>query len=368
MPLDDLVTVHGEPSFILANKVVKATLTRRAGHLAPVRFRLGQRWVEPFALAPWKPQDLAEGDPVIRVLRGDYFCLPFGSSLGISNVHGDTANAEWKLASADPGRLVLDMQVRRPACRVTKTIGIRAGQRAIYQEHVIEGLQGRFNFGHHAILRFPETGGPYHVNVSPFRFGRVKPELFSNPAAREYGALKTGARFTSLAKVALATGGTTSLHAYPARPGFDDLVMLSSRTGDFAWTAATLDGYVWIALKDPRVLPSTLFWISNGGRHAPPWNGIHRGRLGLEEVCSHYSDGPEVARQDRLRSFGIPTSFAFRRKAPKIVRVIHLVHPIPKNFGGVRSIRRDSDGSAIEITGLNGHHLLAPVDWNFLYR
>ena len=61
-----------------------------------------------------------------------------------------------------------------------------------------------------------------------------------------------------------------------------------AKPGDFAWTAATLDGYVWISLKDPRTLPSTLFWISNGGRHGEPWNGRHLRRLGLEEICGHF--------------------------------------------------------------------------------
>ena len=364
MPLRKM---HGEPSYILKNKDIELYLTRRGGHMAPVKFRLGKRWVQPYALAPWEPQDLLAGPPIIRVLRGDYFCLPFGSSKGVKDVHGETANDKWDLLEHSQERLVLEMKVKAPHCKVRKTLSVHKDQRAIYQEHRIEGLSGRYNFGHHAILLFPENGGPYHVNTSPFRFGSVKPDLFSNPLDREYGALKTGSRFTSLGKVALANGGYTSLHEYPARRGFEDLVMVSSKPGDFAWTAATLDGYVWICLKDPRTLPNTLFWMSNGGRHGAPWNGTHLRRLGLEEVCGHYSDGLEISRQDRLKKFGVPTTLPFNPIEPKSIRVIHLVHPVPKNFGKVMYVERES-GAAVTLHGEKGRPVRMPVHWNFLHE
>ncbi|MSU46464.1 MAG: hypothetical protein EXS42_04925 [Lacunisphaera sp.] len=40
---------------------------------------------------------------------------------------------------------------------------------------------------------------------------------------------------------------------------------------------------VWFALKDPRVLASTVLWYSSGGRH--------RGVLGLEDVASYFHIG-----------------------------------------------------------------------------
>lgn len=365
---EKLAMVHGEPSYPLANGDVALYLTRRAGHMSPVRFRLGKRWVQPYAMAPWQPTEIDQAlPPVLRVLRGDYFCLPFGSSKGIKDVHGETANEGWELISQGPGRLVLEMEVKAPKCRVRKTLSIKSGQRAVYQEHRIEGLQGRYNFGHHAILLFPDKGGPYHVNVSPFRFGSVKPDAFSDPLAREYGALKTGGRFTALDKVPLANGGTTSLQRYPARQGFEDLVMMTSKPGDFAWTAATLDGYIWVSLKDPRTLPSTLFWHSNGGRHGAPWNGSHLRRLGLEEVCGHYSDGLEVSRKNKLRAQGVPTTLAFKAKEPKSIRLIHLVHPVPQKFGMVVKVDKDGTGTQITVTGSGGRSIKVPVDWAFLH-
>jgi hypothetical protein len=369
-PLDgeSLAIVHGEPSFRLANRDVELHLTHRAGHMGPVRFRLGKRWVQPYALAPWQPEELgSEFPPVLRVLRGDYFCLPFGSSKGVADAHGETANDAWELIEKGLGRLSLEMRVGAPACTVRKTLSIKEGQRAVYQEHRIEGLQGRYNFGHHAILQFPDKGGPYHVNTSPFHYGSVKTDPFSDPLAREYGALKTGERFTSLGKVPLANGGFTSLQEYPARQGFEDLIMVSSKPGDFAWSAATLDGYLWISLKDPRTLPSTLFWISNGGRHAAPWSGRHLRRLALEEVCGHFSDGLEISRQNRLKAEGVPTTLAFKSKEAKSIRNIHVVHPVAAGFGRVERIDPGGNGTHITVTGSQGKTARVPVDWAFLH-
>jgi hypothetical protein len=365
---DALPVVHGEPSFALQGRDVELWLTRRGGHLAPVRFRLGKRWVEPYALAPWRPGEIGEEfPPILHVLRGDFFCLPFGGGKEIRHGHGETANENWEPVESGTARLVTEMKVGNPACTVRKTLSIRDGHRAVYLEHRIEGLKGRFNFGHHAVIRFPETGGPYHVNVSPFKFGSVKPEPFSNPQEREYGALKTGARFKSLGKVPLAAGGNADLRLYPARRGFEDLIMVAAKPGDFAWTAATLDGYLWISLKDPRSLPGTLFWISNGGRHAAPWNGRHLGRLGLEDVCSHFCDGLETSRQDRLKAQGIPTTRSFKPKESVSIRVIHLVHPVPASFGRVERIERDPDGGHVRAEGSGGKFVRIPVDWGFLH-
>ena len=106
---ESLATVHGEPSYILSNRDVELAVIRRGGHLAPVRFRLGKRWVEPYALAPWLPDGVDPSlPPVLKVLRGDYLCFPFGGGKGIKDPHGETANEAWNLSQSGSGRLVLD--------------------------------------------------------------------------------------------------------------------------------------------------------------------------------------------------------------------------------------------------------------------
>ena len=198
----------------------------------------------------------------------------------------------------------------------------------------------------------------------------MKTEPFSNPLNREYGALKTGGRFTSLAKVPLANGGFTTLQEYPARQGFEDLIMVASVPGDFAWSAATLDGYIWVSLKDPRTLPNTLFWHSNGGRHGAPWSGRHLRRLALEEICGHFSDGLEISRKNPLKAQGVATTLPFKAKEAKSIRNIHVVHPVAADFGRVEKVERvetGGNGSHLVVTGSSGKTVRVPVDWGFLH-
>lgn len=359
-------TVHGEKSFRMGNSLVDLSLTERGGHMAPVRFKLGRKWVSPYSLAPWDSGECEKGTPpILQVLRGDFFCIPFGASKAVPVVHGDTANAKWMLRAAGSDSLELGMEMKAIPGRVRKRIHLEEGHRAVYQEHLLSGVNGNFNYGHHAILQFPETGFQCRVSTSPFLFGSVKPDPFTDPAIGEYGALKTGATFSSLKKVPLATGGYTDLTKYPDRNGFEDLIMVSSKPGNLAWTAVTFADYVWIALKDPRVLPSTLFWISNGGRHQKPWKGRHRNRMGLEEVCSYFCDGLELSTRDLLKDKRIPTSRQFDPGESFKVRQVHLVHPVPRDFGLVANVRPVTKSDTVEIVSESGASVLAPVRWSY---
>jgi len=359
------ILIHGAESFGIEADLVTACCTGTGGHLAPVRFDIGGRWVTPYSLAPWQPAECAEGTPpILRLLRGDFFCLPFGENPGL-DVHGEPANSDWECVAHEPARLVMRLAMRELPGTVTKTVSLKAGQRALYQEHLVEGLDGHFNYGHHAIIEFPAQGGPYFVNTGPFKYGSTFPKAFSDATSGEKQALAVGAEFTSLAKVPRLDGGTTSLNEYPARDGCEDLIMVSSSDPEFGWTAATLDGYVWVSLKDTRILPSTLFWISNGGRPNPPWNGVHRRRIGLEEVNSYFCEGLELSRQDLLADRGIATAGRFAADVPCAIRALHVAHPVPPEFGMVTSVeRRDDD--AITITGANGQTVVAPVNWQFI--
>lgn len=360
--------VHGEPSYRLANENVELYVTRRGGHLAPAFFQIGDRRVSPYALAPWQPQDYGDDmPPLLRVLRGDFFCLPFGPSEKNGPIHGETANGTWEVLTAKDAELTLQMTLHAMAGQVIKRIRLNSSHRAIYQEHTVFGLTGKFSVGYHAILQFPEEGGPYKVNTSAFHFGSTNPVPAGDPAVGEYSILKPNAEFSSLAEVPLATGGTTSLQDYPNRAGYEDIAMVSSQDGDFAWTAATLDGYVWISLKDPRMLPNTVFWMSNGGRHTSPWEGRHRRRLGLEEVAGYFADGLEASREERLQEKGVPTVHRFSAEIPARFPSIHVVHPVPDDFGLVADVERASE-STVTVRNEEGDVLDVPVDWQFLYE
>lgn len=369
-----LQAVLGQESWTLRSEHVEAALTRQGGHLGPVRFRLGGRWVDPFDVAPWAEERLASNTPhVLRVMRGDFFCMPFGANeteyRGERHpVHGDTANGKWKLESLTAAQLHVSMQTTARLGRVDKQLSLIPGQTMVYQQHIISGMRGRMCFGHHPILKVPE-GATARVSVSPFCRGQVFPEELEDPAKGGYSTLQPRAEFTSLARVPLKTGTWADLSTWPAREGYEDLVQIAARGDSLAWTALTVpeERYVWFALKDPRVLPSTVFWMSHGGRHYPPWNGRHRRAIGLEEVCANFHYGlAESARPNAWTRAGVATNVQLDPQRPFIVNYIMGMAEIPKGFDIVRRICPSTDRTSATLVAKSGKTAVVQVDSSFL--
>lgn len=368
--------VFNQPSWRIKSDAVEAFLTCRGGHLAPVTFRTAAGPVQPFAVAPWHGESLPAGLPgVLRPLRGDFFCAPFGGNAepwhGENHpVHGETAAEPWKLLAkeSDPGTLVAELRTRVRPGRVQKRISLRPGETNLYIRHELHGMSGPMCLGHHATLKFPDQPGSGRIALSPWRFAQTCPAQFESPAQGGYSSLKAGAMIRDLRRVRLATGGTTDLTSYPAREGFEDLVMLSARAGmALAWTAVTFpeQRYVWFALKDPRLLASTVLWHSNGGRHMAPWSSRHRGVLGLEDVTSYFHFGlAESAAPNPVSRRGIPTVLRLNPRRPLIVPYIMGVTAIPCGFDIVRRV--DFRGDHIVLRAGSGKAVQHAVDLSFL--
>jgi hypothetical protein len=368
----------GQPSWRLATSEVEAFVTERGGHLGPVTFcRKGQA-VQPYAVAPWAEERTDPGLlPLLRVLRGDFFCLPFGGNatpLGQEKhpVHGETANANWRFESLREENGCTELRVSlktriRPG-RVDKVITLREGHNAVYSRHIVSGMTGAMNLGHHAMLKFPDPPGSGVLSTSPFVYGQVFPGAFEMPENGGYSSLKAGAEFQSLERVPTADGGVTDLTRYPARRGFEDLALLVSDDAvPFAWTAVTFprQRYVWFSLKDPRVLRETVFWFSNGGRHYPPWNGRHLNVMGLEEVTSYFHYGlAESTRRNPLSARGIPTALRLKPDRPLVVNTLMGVTAVPSGFDRVRAIVPGPGG--IEIRSASGKTVKVPLELDFL--
>lgn len=362
-------TIHGEPSFHLATPELDLHVTARGGHLAPVVFHLPGRDVSPYALAPWQPGEFPTLPPLLAVLRGDFLCLPFGGQEA-GPPHGESANNIWTLLTGSTDSLRMIINTSDTGATVEKVLSTRPGQHAVFTEHRISGMEGDFSYGSHPVLdlsRLREEAG--RVTVSPFRWASVYPGPFSDPAAGESQALAEGAHFSDLREVPLAAGGTTDLTRYPARRGNDDLVMMVNEPATaeqpFAWSAVVLDGFVWFCLKNPADFPSTLFWISNGGRTAAPWNGRHLGRIGIEEVCSYFSNGVDLSRQDLLAANGIATTRHFHPNKTVSLRTIQAVATLDASCGAVSRILPAGENH-VSIVSESGSQTTIPIDWRFL--
>ena len=376
MPSFKTQTLLGQETSLIKTRDVEAGVTTLGGQLWPAKFRVGPRWISPLSAAPWAMEKPAVPN-ILKVLRGDFFCMPFGGNATVHAgerhpVHGETANRKWKREpSPTPATLHFSLRTKIRRGRVDKFLSLIEGHPAIYQKNVVSGMSGRLPVGYHAMLHFPRQGSA-RISTSAFVRGQVFPGPFENPVEGGYSCLKNGAGFRSLKNVPRADGGKADLSVYPAREGFEDLVMLVSDSSlPFAWTAAVVaeEGWVWFSLKDPRVLRSTIFWMSNGGRHSAPWSGRHRGVIGIEDVTSNFHHGhAESVRPNPLARAGIPTSIEFTPGSPVSVNSIMAVASAPKGFDEVHDIRAGKNGRSVELESCSGKTIKVPLDPEFLFR
>jgi hypothetical protein len=193
-------------------------------------------------------------------------------------------------------------------------------------------------------------------------------EPTEKPEERGYSSLKPGAVFKELSKVPTVFGGNADLSRFPARRGFEDIVINVNDPRDaLGWTAVVFpkQRYVFFSLKDPQSLASTLFWISNGGRHYAPWNGRHLDVIGIEEITSYFHVGlAESVKKSALSKRGIPTSVTLNPKRPLIVNYIFGVAAIPAGFDHVKEVVA-GDGE-MELRSRSGKRVKTACDVSFL--
>ncbi len=374
----DVKEIAGQKSWVIQSDQVRLALTQQGGHMAPVTFlRTSENPVEPYYISPWQTEDVTPDVEVLRPLRGDFFCMPFGGNnrhRGEDHpAHGEPATARWKLADAGQRNGVTYLQASmkthaRPG-NVTKTLQLIDGQNVVYVQHRLSGYSGKMSLGHHATLTVPDHSGAMTIATSPFQLGMTNPRLFSDPATGEYQSLAIGKTFKSLSRVPLIWKDPKvgDCSAFPTREGFTDLLAIHRKPGRRpAWTTATVarEGYLWFSLKDPALLPATAMWISNRGRHGSPWNGRNR-CLGLEDVCAYFAEGlANSAKKNEISEAGFPTALTLSKRKDTVVNYIEGVVKVPHTFDRVKTVRFAA--GKLTFVSPAGRQVEAPVCHEFI--
>ena len=349
---------------------VRLEVSSAGGFLYPAEFQLSDgRTISLLHRVPWLEEAIPDDvPPMLRGLRGDFSCTPFGDSDLLpeeTRPHGATANATWNLGSSDNSNLELELQPSIMGARVTKRFFVRQGHAVAYQQHQFHGGSGALPVGHHAMIHTTE---PLLLGCSNWVWGGTPPAALESDPAMGRSSLAYPQRFSDLREVRLANGKTCDLTTYPRLERSEDLVMLVADSSlPFAWSAATNQraGWVWFALKNPRVLRSTLLWLSNGGRDYPPFSGRHTSVIGIEEVSAYFHLGHRASVQaNPLSTQSIKTALELCPDGEVAIRYAFGIAAIPDGFGRVAQIHAAPDGITLEDEG--GRCVQAAADLEFI--
>ena len=237
--------------------------------------------IAPLHQAPWAPDEVPAGAaPHQRWLRGDFLAAPMGQA-SPHGLHGLPANGDWRITPAAPGTLRAVLEGEVMGATLVKELSVSDDQPFLYQRHLFIGGSGALPVANHAMVSVPNGA---RLSFSRKRWWETLPE--PQETTRGRSCLAYPRRTEDAAEFPAADGGTVNLHRYPWGPAHEDFATGVEDPGShLGWTAVVRpeEGDLFLSLRNPRVLPLTMLWHSNGGRDYAPWNGRHKGCLGVEE-------------------------------------------------------------------------------------
>lgn len=309
----------------------EASLQSLGGMLGPVTFRLPDgRKVQPLHVAPWEDEDLSDQPPILRRLRGEWPCIPFGMQpeqtlpdrwqleegepaweLDVSGEqpHGFGSNNHWRVSSA--GEHVLIAEIEYPPAsaishlsrRITATHG---KAELTFELSVTARRDCRFPIGLHPV--FALSPKPGSMRLDPGSYAAIH----SHPLEEASGItpFSSDARFNDLTRLPALDGRLIDASRLPLESPSENLLLLSGASGRASLTNTT-ESYVTELDWDANIFPSLMLWISNRGRTHQPWSGRHLA-LGIEPVRAAFDLGERISvGPNPLQQAGIETTWSF---------------------------------------------------------
>ncbi len=315
---------------------IRGEVSALGGMLGPVWFTLPNgKEVQPFAVAPWSAdssEQLERLPPVLRRLRGEWPCVPFGvpgtrtdlperwlrdvHPVGDDvdeEIHGYSSNHFWRLSAQDEDgiELTIDYPPAHPIRKLVRRIS-RRGDFALEISLEIDARQTvDLPIGLHPVFALPEHPGLAELKIPSLKCART----FPVPVERN-SVFSPDQHVTDLRKVATRDGQTLNLCQLPLLQETEELISLLLTEGEVVLSNAEA-GYAVALRWDVKVLPRCLLWISNYGRDGYPWNGRFRA-IGIEPVASAFDLGIVHSRNTAspLAEEGVQTSVLLSPETP----------------------------------------------------
>ena len=312
----------------------EATAQSLGGMLAPVRFELGEgRTVSPLYVAPWG--DDARWPGLLRALRGEWPCLPFGAVMAPPGLppgfetrnaadtwnHGYGANHMWRLVEKVADRLTLriDYPSEGEIESLERTIEVDPEAPALTVSLTVHARRDVvLPFALHPTFAIPDEG--IEVLACPHQ------SVHSYPVAPEPGISRSSPNHTFASLKAIATEtGLMDVTRLPLLDKTEELLQIAGCQPPFVLRYPAQRADVLLDWNSEE-LPDALLWISNGGRAYEPWSGRNFA-LGVEPAQSFFdlgrvvtppADHPLAGRTGLAFRAGVPRTISYRLSARSV--------------------------------------------------
>jgi hypothetical protein len=282
--------------------------------------------------------------------------MPFGvDDVSGGPPHGLSANTEWEIEDHDVAHASLRLKARPFGAEVTKRVQLV--ESCLLQSHVIQGGVGAVTLAHHPMSHMAEGG---RLSFSPKRAVLTDPVLqYADHNLWSLNQLRGDLHLDC------EDGSQWDMHLYPARHAVEDFaILVEARGARLGWTALIrqAEDDMLIVVKEARVLPVTMLWVSNGGRDFAPWNGRHTGVIGIEDGIANGTMGLAAARIDnRLTALDVPTTLSL---GPRHV-IRHAMISLPRPPGWVDVADLDITRGVLTLTERSGARVSIPFAEGF---
>jgi hypothetical protein len=279
----------------------EAEVQSLGGMLAPVRFDIGEgRSVSPMQVAPWTDDGRQHG--LMRALRGEWPCLPFGmveAPAGLPAefghreasdgwIHGYGSNHMWTLVKQTAHMLLL--QIAYPADsaieKLERSVEADPNTPALLVSLTVHARRDVvMPFALHPTFAIPDGG----VDV----IACSSQSIYSYPVLPEPGIsqILPNRAFASLAEIPTMKGSMNASRL-PLAESTEELMQISGCEPPFILRYPEERAEVCLDWNASE-LPDALLWISNGGRTHEPWSGRHFA-VGVEPANSFFDLGRVV--------------------------------------------------------------------------
>lgn len=303
-----------------------ATVQALGGMLAPVRFELGAgRSVSPLHVAPWG--DDPEWPGLLRALRGEWPCLPFGTTDAQPGLpegfaskvaddewrHGYSSNHMWRCVEQTAHAIKLRIDYPPESAidyleRLVEAHPHEASLTVTLTVHVRRDVT--LPFALHPTFAVPPEG--VEVLACPYRAVHTYPVAIEP----EFSQILRNRRFDSLTKLDTCEG-SFDVSRLPLPQQTEELVQLEACQPPFVLRYPVDRAEVKLDWNTDD-FPDAVLWISNGGRNYAPW-ASRNFALGVEPVSGFFDLG-RVVTPSADHPLASRTGFAFTAGTPRIIR------------------------------------------------